>query len=192
MKGEYNDKKSHGEILKEILRQKGIRVPELARSIDVPASSIYAILNREGTGTRKKLLGKISSALDIPMEIWNGRSEAIVERRSQKVTVFSDEFYTILSAKKISMENICFVLNMFGYSYTPESLKVTIDNQVEVPYAVVVLIKDMVFSNSALDFADYEFVKKVNSLSAHRKDIIYEMANELCRLESCQKVIYGE
>jgi plasmid maintenance system antidote protein VapI len=185
-------KKSHGEILKEILKQKGIKVPELARSIDVPASSIYAILNREGTGTRKKLLGKISSVLDIPMEVWNGRSEAIVKHRSQKVTVFSDEFYTILSAKNISMENICFVLNMFGYSYTPESLKVIIDNQVEVPYAVVVLIKDMVFSNSALDFADYEFAKKVNSLSAHRKDIIFEMTNELCRLESCQKVIYGE
>lgn len=59
-------KKSHGEILKEILRQKGIRVPELARSIDVPASSIYAILNREGTGTRKKLLGKYHQPLIYP------------------------------------------------------------------------------------------------------------------------------
>ena len=185
-------KKSHGEILKEILKQKGIRVPELARSIDVPTSSIYAILNREGTGTRKKLLGKISSALDIPMEIWNGLTEVLVENRPQKITGLLNEFYAILSAKNISMENICFVLNMFGYSYTPESLKVIIDNQVEVPYAVVVLIKDMVFSNSALNFADYEFAKKVNSLSAHRKNIIFEMANELCRLESYQKKEFEE
>lgn len=185
-------KKSHGEILKEILKQKGIRVPELARSIDVPTSSIYAILNREGTGTRKKLLGKISSALDIPMEIWNGRSEEIVEHRSQKVTVFSDEFYAILSAKNISMENICFVLKMFGYSYTPESLRAIIDNQDEVPYAVVVLIKDMMLPNSTLNFSDYEFVKNISSLSANRKDIILEMANELCRLESYQKKEFEE
>lgn len=184
--------KSHGEILKELLQERRMYATDLAKKINVPASSIYAIINREGTGTRKKLLEKISLALDVPIEIWNGLAEVLVENRPQKITGLLNEFYAILSAKNISMENICFVLNMFGYSYTPESLKVTIDNQVEVPYAVVVLIKDMVFSNSALDFADYEFVKKVNSLSAHRKDIIYEMANELCRLESCQKVIYGE
>ena len=179
--------KSHGEILKELLQERRMYATDLAKKINVPASSIYAIINREGTGTRKKLLEKISLALDVPIEIWNGLTEVLVENRPQKITGLLNEFYAILSAKNISMENICFVLNMFGYSYTPESLKVIIDNQVEVPYAVVVLIKDMVFPNSALNFADYEFAKKVNSLSAHRKNIIFEMANELCRLESYQK-----
>lgn len=184
--------KSHGEILREILKEKGIKVTDLAKKINVPASSIYSILNRDGTGTRKNLLEKISVALNVPIEIWNGLTEVLVENRPQKITGLLNEFYAILSAKNISMENICFVLNMFGYSYTPESLKVIIDNQVEVPYAVVVLIKDMVFSNSALNFADYEFAKKVNSLSAHRKNIIFEMANELCRLESYQKKEFEE
>lgn len=184
--------KSHGEILKELLQERRIYATDLAKKINVPASSIYAIINREGTGTRKKLLEKISLALDVPIEIWNGLTEVLVENRPQKITGLLNEFYAILSAKNISMENICFVLNMFGYSYTPESLKVIIDNQVEVPYAVVVLIKDMVFSNSALNFADYEFAKKVNSLSAHRKNIIFEMANELCRLESYQKKEFEE
>lgn len=128
----------------------------------------------------------------MPIEIWNGLSEILVENHPQKITGFPTEFYAILSAKNISMENICFVLNMFGYSYTPESLRAIIDNQDEVPYAVVVLIKDMVFSNSALNYADYEFVKKVNSLSAYRKDIILQMANELCRLESYQKKEFEE
>lgn len=184
--------KSHGEILKELLQERRMYATDLAKKINVPASSIYAIINREGTGTRKKLLEKISLALDVPIEIWNGLTEVLVENRPQKITGLLNEFYAILSAKNISMENICFVLNMFGYSYTPESLKVIIDNQVEVPYAVVVLIKDMVFSNSALNFADYEFAKKVNSLSAHRKNIIFEMANELCRLESYQKKEFEE
>lgn len=184
--------KSHGEILKELLQERRMYATDLAKKINVPASSIYAIINREGTGTRKKLLEKISLALDVPIEIWNGLTEVLVENRPQKITGLLNEFYAILSAKNISMENICFVLNMFGYSYTPESLKVIIDNQVEVPYAVVVLIKDMVFSNSALNFADYEFAKKVNSLSAHRKDIIFEMTNELCRLESYQKKEFEE
>ncbi len=184
--------KSHGEILKELLQERRMYATDLAKKINVPASSIYAIINREGTGTRKKLLEKISLALDVPIEIWNGLAEVLVENRPQKITGLLNEFYAILSAKNISMENICFVLNMFGYSYTPESLKVIIDNQVEVPYAVVVLIKDMVFSNSTLNFADYEFAKKVNSLSAHRKNIIFEMANELCRLESYQKKEFEE
>lgn len=184
--------KSHGEILKELLQERRMYATDLAKKINVPASSIYAIINREGTGTRKKLLEKISLALDVPIEIWNGLTEVLVENRPQKITGLLNEFYAILSAKNISMENICFVLNMFGYSYTPESLKVIIDNQVEVPYAVVVLIKDMVFSNSALNFADYEFAKKVNSLSAHRKNIIFEMTNELCRLESYQKKEFEE
>ena len=184
--------KRHGEILKELLQERRMYATDLAKKINVPASSIYAIINREGTGTRKKLLEKISLALDVPIEIWNGLAEVLVENRPQKITGLLNEFYAILSAKNISMENICFVLNMFGYSYTPESLKVIIDNQVEVPYAVVVLIKDMVFSNSTLNFADYEFAKKVNSLSAHRKNIIFEMANELCRLESYQKKEFEE
>lgn len=45
--------KSHGEILRGILKEKGIKVTDLAKKINVPASSIYSILNRDGTGTRK-------------------------------------------------------------------------------------------------------------------------------------------
>lgn len=185
-------KKNHGEILKELLHERRMHAADLARKIDVPASSIYSILNREGTGTRKKLLEKISLALDVPIEIWNGLSEVLVENRPQKITGLLNEFYAILSAKNISMENICFVLKMFGYSYTPESLRAIIDNQDEVPYAVVVLIKDMMLPNSTLNFSDYEFVKNISSLSANRKDIILEMANELCRLESYQKKEFEE
>ena len=41
--------RSHGEILKELLQERGMYATDLAKKINVPASSIYAILNRECT-----------------------------------------------------------------------------------------------------------------------------------------------
>ena len=93
--------KSHGEILKELLQERRMYATDLAKKINVPASSIYAIINREGTGTRKKLLEKISLALDVPIEIWNGLAEVLVENRPQKITGLLNEFYAILSSKLI-------------------------------------------------------------------------------------------
>jgi len=61
-----------GSILKDLLEKRNIRVGELARRIDVPATTLYSIIKRDNMKIDFDLLLRICRELDAPIELFCG------------------------------------------------------------------------------------------------------------------------
>ena len=115
-----SEKRSHAEILKELLESKNMRAVDLARAADLPPTTIYSMLKRNNRNTEPETLAKISKALNIPISFWNDfndenrllRINNIVPMEQQ--TISSANFYNTLSFKGLSVEYICHVLQAVG------------------------------------------------------------------------------
>ena len=59
------NKKSHSEILKELMEAKNIKAAQLARMADLPPTTIYSMLKRNNRNTEPETLAKISKDLNI-------------------------------------------------------------------------------------------------------------------------------
>ena len=182
--------RSHGEILKEILKQKGIKVPELAKKINVPTSSIYAILNREGTGTRKKLLEKISVALNVPIEVFTQTvtTSDYCNKLGILKKIDKEPFYNCLKVRNIDMIYVSNILRIFGYpNYTPDYLTAIIENGVELDPILVSLIWQITAKETLLCEADLHLINMLNSLYPSDRNLMKEMITRLSNLTDTQK-----
>lgn len=67
-----------GSVLKELLAERGIRVGELSRMIDVPAQTLYSIIKRDNMKIDFDVLLRICRALDAPISLFcGGKTEAV-------------------------------------------------------------------------------------------------------------------
>lgn len=181
--------RSHGEILKEILKTKGIKVPDLAKKIDVPASSIYAILNREGTGTRRKLLEKISVALNVPIEIFTQNAMLDYSYQSYILrTIDKDRFFKCLEARNIDIVYVSNILHFFGYpEYTIDYLTEVIENHIELSPTLVDLIWQIITKDKLISVNDLILINRINSLYTSDQNLMREIIARLSNLTDAQK-----
>lgn len=61
-----------GSILKDLLEKRNMRVGELARRIDVPATTLYSIIKRDNMKIDFDLLLRICRELNVPIELFCG------------------------------------------------------------------------------------------------------------------------
>lgn len=177
------EKKSHSEILKELMKAKNIKAAQLARIADLPPTTIYSMLKRNNRNTEPETLAKISKALNIPISFWNTFLEND-QIDDEKQIISASNFYDILSYNGLSIEYVCHVLQSFGFIYTSETLRSCIDEQIPVPHPVVVLINKILMQPQVLTFEDYIFIQKFNSFSERSKDVINEMMTALYKAEA--------
>lgn len=177
-----SEKRSHAEILKELLESKNMRVIELARLAELPPTTIYSMIRRNNRKTEPETLAKISKALNIPISFWNDFSNEERVLRSHDLssgaedeTIPPNVFYETISLNNVSLEYICYALQVFGYSYSTELLKQTIDEQIPVSRPVATIIKNAMLAAPMIKFKDYEFVQDFNSLSKQSRSLIEEM-----------------
>lgn len=190
-----SEKRSHAEILKELLESKNMRAVDLARAADLPPTTIYSMLKRNNRNTEPETLAKISKALNIPISFWNDfndenrllRINNIVPMEQQ--TISSANFYNTLSFKGLSVEYICHVLQAFGYpEYTPELLKEVIDNQISISYTIAEIIQDALFNEPLIEYKDYKFIEDYNTLSKHSKELVEEFIKVLHKAEKYEDI----
>lgn len=183
LKEKSMNKKSHSEILKELMEAKNIKAAQLARMADLPPTTIYSMLKRNNRNTEPETLAKISKALNIPISFWNTFLEND-QIDDEKQIILASNFYDMLSYKGLSIEYVCHILQAFGFIYTSETLRSCIDEQISVPHPVVVLINKILMQPQVLTFEDYIFIQKFNSFSERSKDVINEMMAALYKAEA--------
>ncbi len=182
--------RSHGEILKEILQEKGMYATDLAKKINVPASSIYAILNREGTGTRKKLLEKISVALNVPIGVFT--QTVIMDDYSNKSGILEkiDKtlFLDCLKANNIDIAYVSNILSFLGFSdYSVEYLTAVIENGVELDPILVSLMWKIATKKNLLNMNDLFLINKLKSLYPSDRELVIDLITRLSNLTDTQK-----
>lgn len=182
--------RSHGEILKEILQEKGMYATDLAKKINVPASSIYAILNREGTGTRKKLLEKISVALNVPIGVFT--QTVIMDDYSNKSGILEkiDKtlFLDCLKANNIDITYVSNILSFLGFSdYSVEYLTAVIENGVELDPILVSLMWKIATKKNLLSMNDLFLINKLKSLYPSDRELVIDLITRLSNLTDTQK-----
>lgn len=182
--------RSHGEILREILKEKGIKVTDLAKKIDVPASSIYSILNRDGTGTRKNLLEKISVALNVPIGVFT--QTVIMDDYSNKSGILEkiDKtlFLDCLKANNIDITYVSNILSFLGFSdYSVEYLTAVIENGVELDPILVSLMWKIATKKNLLSMNDLFLINKLKSLYPSDRELVIDLITRLSNLTDTQK-----
>ena len=190
-----SEKRSHAEILKELMESKNMRAVDLARAAGLPPTTIYSMLKRNNRNTEPETLAKISKALNIPISFWNDFNDESRLLRihnlapMEQQTISSTSFYNTLSFKGLSVEYICHVLQAFGYpEYTPELLKEVIDNQVAISYTIASIIQDALFNEPLIKYKDYKFIEDYNSLSKQSKELVEEIIKVLHKSEKYEDV----
>lgn len=182
--------KSHGEILKEIMKEKDIKVPDLAKKIGVPASSIYSILSRDGTGTRKTLLEKISVALNVPIEVFTQTVSMTDYSNGLGILkkIDKDSFYKYLNARNKDITYVSNILCIFGYSeYTPNYLASVIENSTELDPDLANLIWQITTKESLLNVNDLLLINRLHSLYQLDSQLVENIIARLCNLTEAQK-----
>ncbi len=66
-----------GSVLKALLAERGMRVGELSRIIDVPAQTLYSIIKRDNMKIDFDVLLRICRALNAPIELFCGDSRPV-------------------------------------------------------------------------------------------------------------------
>lgn len=131
-------RKRQGDLLKELLKYKDMKVPELSNATGIPAQTLYGIIRRNNFNTDKKTLALISKALDIPFSIWTvTEEETAVETYvvdQEEMTCFSkDHIILTLAMQKRDFKDIAAILKCMGMSsYTSDVLENVITNQIYI------------------------------------------------------------
>ena len=112
-------RKRQGDLLKELLKYKDMKVPELSNATGIPAQTLYGIIRRNNFNTDKKTLALISKALDIPFSIWTViEEETAVETYvvdQEEMTCFSkDHIILTLAMQKRDFKDIAAILKCMG------------------------------------------------------------------------------
>ena len=162
----------------------------MAKKIDVPASSIYSILNRDGTGTRKNLLEKISVALNVPIGVFT--QTVIMDDYSNKSGILEkiDKtlFLDCLKANNIDITYVSNILSFLGFSdYSVEYLTAVIENGVELDPILVSLMWKIATKKNLLSMNDLFLINKLKSLYPSDRELVIDLITRLSNLTDTQK-----
>lgn len=170
----------HGDLLKNLLSKKNMKVATLARLSGVPASTIYNLIQRNNRNTDPETLAKISSALGISISFWmNYTNEELLLR--DIFDSFDDKDTAIISkdlikfAKKEkgkTLDEISYGLKFLGYNYTASTLQSIIDNQSPIDSHICYLIEYLILNETILSKKEFDLLNRYRLLSTGSKKAV--------------------
>ena len=175
----------HGDILQMLLDQNGIDVTELAKKADIPRTTLYSILKRNGTNTRKQVLQKICKALNVNHSIWNLSEEELTLRnlygeKKEKNVCFSKESVEIaLEIHHRNYNDLAAILRCIGIQYTSNELKNIVENQIPIKKEEGYIIEYVLMNNQLLTISELNSLIKFRELSGENKRLVETITNKI-------------
>lgn len=193
IKGGHGMRKRQGDLLKELLKYKDMKVPELSNATGIPAQTLYGIIRRNNFNTDKKTLALISKALDIPFSIWTViEEETAVETYvvdQEEMTCFSkDHIILTLAMQKRDFKDIAAILKCMGMSsYTSDVLENIITNQIYIKKRDLNIISYVISNEHILSQEVLDFEVKYQSMSGGNKKLVRGLLDKVLIADKKEK-----
>lgn len=184
----------HGDILQMLLHLNKIDVTELSKRADIPRTTLYSILKRNGTNTRTEVLKKICKALNVEKSVWelseelsSGDVPSVLQQ--EKLCISKEYVKMAMELRHMNYHDLALLLKYVGIPYDQRELERIIEGQIPILKEENEIIKYLLENEQIFTVAEMRRLIQYRSLQPKDQDIIESVIDRFVVVDYAEKNI---
>lgn len=185
----------HGDILQMLLHLNKIDVTELSKRADIPRTTLYSILKRNGTNTRTEVLQKICKALNVEKSVWELSEEELSSKdvpsvlQQEKLCISKEYVKMAMELRHMNYHDLALLLKYVGILYDQRELERIIEGQIPILKEENEIIKYILENEQIFTAAEMRRLIQYRSLQPKDQDVIGSVIDRFVVVDSAEKNI---